>query len=65
MAIELPAELDSKAKKKLEAYCKKIKQADVWVERSTDRGLPTVKVSFASYDRNQSGYMEVLNINAV
>lgn len=62
--VELPKKLDKKAKSKLEAYCKSIKKAEIQVEQGKDyRGMPTIKVSFESYDKRNKGFMEVINIH--
>lgn len=64
MLMELPAELDKKTRSKLENYLKKIKKADIQMENGTDRGLPTLKISFESYDKRSKGFMEVVNYYA-
>jgi hypothetical protein len=59
-ALELPDNLDAKARKKLEAYHRKIKNADVFVDCITNpRGIPTIRLSYETRDKRNRGYMEV------
>lgn len=58
--LELPAELDKNTRKYLEAYHKKIKNAEVHLNNTTDSfGVPKLRLSFETYDRKNRGFMEV------
>jgi hypothetical protein len=63
--LELPGDFDVKTRKKLEAYHKKIKNAEVSVDQVSDSyGLPKIRISFESHNKKTRGFMEVTHYYA-
>lgn len=63
--LDLPGDLDVKTRKKLEAYHKKIKNADISVDQVSDPyGLPKIRISYETRDKRNRGFMEVTHYYA-